>query len=164
MFRRPLQVLESAAELGGSISHNFALFAQKNLKGTALPLPQPGQAPVAQPKTLPHALSRAAASATVELGEGDRLGTALSQYSLAMGKVRLYFYISATSPCSAASAGAWAGRCAASRGGERDGIDSRGLTVTSLLVSNRQVGEARLHQDGEVSRQLPAPSSTITCC
>lgn len=83
----PTQVLESAAELGGSISHNFALFAQKNLKGTALPLPQPGQAPVAQPKTLPHALSRAAASATVELGEGDRLGTALSQYSLAMGKV-----------------------------------------------------------------------------
>jgi hypothetical protein len=82
------KITESVAELGGTISHNFALFASKNLQGTSLPLPTPGSAPVPQPKTLPHALSRAAASATVDLGEGDRLGTALSQYSLAMGKVR----------------------------------------------------------------------------
>ncbi|CED82866.1 BAR domain-containing family [Phaffia rhodozyma] len=84
----PTQITESVAELGGNITHSFSLFAQNNLKGTNLPLPAPTAAPVAQPKTLPHALSRAAASSAVELGDGDeKLGKALSSYSLALGKV-----------------------------------------------------------------------------
>jgi hypothetical protein len=53
-----------------------------------------------QPKTLPHALSRAAASSSMDLRNGpagaagsdaqteERLGKALGSYSLAMGKVR----------------------------------------------------------------------------
>lgn len=40
-----------------------------------------------QPKTLPHAISRAAKAGAVELGAGDKLGTALGVYGSAMEKV-----------------------------------------------------------------------------
>lgn len=59
------------------------------IQNTSLPIPvpaQPSQGPP-QPKTLPHAISRAAKSGATELGAGDRLGTALGVYGNAMEKV-----------------------------------------------------------------------------
>lgn len=61
----------------------------QSLKGTNLPVPAAGPAPVHQPKTLAHALSRAAASGSVELqvGGNDRLAGALARYSAAQSKI-----------------------------------------------------------------------------
>lgn len=54
-----------------------------------IPIPSPSAKPVAQPKTLPHALSRAAKSGATELGGSDRLGIALGVYGAAMEKVHV---------------------------------------------------------------------------
>lgn len=98
-----------------SISHNVTAFAATNLKvsflfqgwnhpcqqemriiyvnvvkGTALPAPGVTAAPVVQAKTLPHALGRAAATASNALNtpQGEpRLGQALKEYALAYEKI-----------------------------------------------------------------------------
>jgi hypothetical protein len=67
-------------------------FAANNLKGTNLPAPSPSAAPVPQHKTLPHALSRAAHTASSTLaqapgGKDDRLGQALAEYAGAWEKI-----------------------------------------------------------------------------
>jgi hypothetical protein len=88
----PSQVQESVAELGANISRGVTNFAANNLKGTNLPAPSPTAAPVSQHKTLPHALSRAASSASSSLrhapgGKDDRLGQALVVYGGAWEKI-----------------------------------------------------------------------------
>ncbi|KAI9635300.1 putative cytoplasm protein [Dioszegia hungarica] len=85
----PNDVAESVNDLSHQAASAWATFANKNLKNTSLPIPvpaQPSQGPP-QPKTLPHAISRAAKSGATELGAGDRLGTALGVYGNAMEKV-----------------------------------------------------------------------------
>ncbi|KAF5319677.1 hypothetical protein D9619_008902 [Psilocybe cf. subviscida] len=85
----PTQIQESVSELSTSIGYNITSFAATNLKGTNLPVPAaPAPPPAQQHKTLPHALARAAhtASAAVSTGpavaaEGDRLGKALELYA-----------------------------------------------------------------------------------
>ena len=88
----PSQIQESVAELGANISRGVTNFAANNLKGTNLPAPSPTAAPVPQHKTLPHALSRAAHSASSTLaqapgGKDDRLGQALAEYAGAWEKI-----------------------------------------------------------------------------
>lgn len=85
----PNDVAESVNEMGAQAASAWASFANKNLKNTSLPIPVPSQPTKtpAQPKTLPHALSRAAKSGATSLGDGDRLGTALGVYGAAMEKV-----------------------------------------------------------------------------
>jgi hypothetical protein len=88
----PSQIQESVAELGANISRGVTNFAANNLKGTNLPAPSPSEAPVPQHKTLPHALSRAAHSASSTLaqapgGNDDRLGQALAGYAGAWEKI-----------------------------------------------------------------------------
>lgn len=86
----PTQVQESLGELTTTVSHSLTSFAATNLKGTSLPSPNVTAAPVQQPKTLPHALGRAAATASNALntptGE-PRLGQALKEYALAYEKI-----------------------------------------------------------------------------
>ncbi len=79
-------------ELGANISRGVTNFAASNLKGTNLPAPSPATAPVPQHKTLPHALNRAATTASSTLtqapgGKDDRLGKALAEYAGAWEKI-----------------------------------------------------------------------------
>ncbi|KAF8466041.1 BAR domain-containing family protein [Russula ochroleuca] len=88
----PSQIQESVAELGANISRGVTNFAANNLKGTNLPAPSPTDAPLPQHKTLPHALSRAAGTASSTLsqapgGKDDRLGQALTEYAGAWEKI-----------------------------------------------------------------------------
>jgi len=92
MYDYPSQIQESVAELGANISRGVTNFAANNLKGTNLPAPSPSAAPVPQHKTLPHALSRAASTASSSLqhapgGKDDRLGHALAEYGGAWEKI-----------------------------------------------------------------------------
>jgi len=83
----PTQVQESITELSTSLSHNITSFAATNLKGTSLPVPSVTPATQQQPKTLPHALARAAAASAVAIGPNERLGTALNEYSQGWQKI-----------------------------------------------------------------------------
>lgn len=49
---------------------------------------EPGATPPAPPKTLPHALSRAAKAGALNVGLEERLGKTLNTYAEAMEKVR----------------------------------------------------------------------------
>ncbi|KAH9959344.1 hypothetical protein BC827DRAFT_1214463 [Russula dissimulans] len=88
----PSQIQESMAELSANIGRSVTNFAANNLKGTNLPTPSPSAAPIPQHKTLPHALGRAASSASSTLvqapgGKDDRLAQALAEYAGAWKKV-----------------------------------------------------------------------------
>jgi len=89
----PTQITESMGELGHQMSAGWSNFANANLKNTNLPIPLPAKTSSAPlpPKTLPHALSRAAKAGAKEIdatsGPGDRLGVALGVYGAAMEKV-----------------------------------------------------------------------------
>ncbi|GFZ43473.1 hypothetical protein JCM24511_01193 [Saitozyma sp. JCM 24511] len=85
----PSDITESMSEVGHQAASAWSTFANKNLKNTNLPIPIPSPTakPPPAPKTLPHALSRAAKSGATELGDGDRLGLALGVYGAAMEKV-----------------------------------------------------------------------------
>lgn len=83
----PTQIQESLAELSSNVAHNVTSFAAANLKGTNIPTPSVAPAPKVQPKTLPHALSRAALSGASALGPEIRLGKALDLYGNALAKV-----------------------------------------------------------------------------
>ncbi|ORX35932.1 BAR domain-containing family protein [Kockovaella imperatae] len=85
----PSDIAESVQDMGQQAASAWSSFANKNLKNTNLPIPIPAQgAPTPhQPKTLPHAMSRAAKAGATELGSGDRLGMALAVYGSAMEKV-----------------------------------------------------------------------------
>ncbi|KAH9979566.1 BAR domain-containing family protein [Lactifluus volemus] len=88
----PSQIQESVAELGINFTRGVTNFAANNLKGTNLPAPSPAEAPVPQHKTLPHALSRAAHTASSSLRQApgakdDRLGLALAEYGGAWDKI-----------------------------------------------------------------------------
>ncbi|KAK1926821.1 putative cytoplasm protein [Papiliotrema laurentii] len=85
----PSDIAESVTDLSHQATSAWSSFANKNLKNTNLPIPIPSPTAPAphQPKTLPHALSRAAKSGATELGADDRLGVALGVYGAAMEKV-----------------------------------------------------------------------------
>ncbi|KAH9939750.1 BAR domain-containing family protein [Epithele typhae] len=88
----PTQIQESLTEFGTTIGTGITNFAAANLKGTALPTPDPVELPTPQHKTLPHAIARqAAASATAvtsTAGPGDdKLGKALGAYAGAWAKI-----------------------------------------------------------------------------
>ncbi|KAH7886644.1 BAR domain-containing family protein [Phlebopus sp. FC_14] len=82
----PVQIQESITELSTTIGHGITNFAATNLKGTNLPAPSPVAPTVAQHKTLPHALGRAATNAATAMqnapdGTNDKLGKALGLYA-----------------------------------------------------------------------------------
>jgi len=90
----PVQIQESISELSSSIGYNITSFAASNLKGTNLPVPvpsAPAAPPVAQHKTLPHALVRAAHMAATATGgageEPSRLNRSLTYYATAWEKI-----------------------------------------------------------------------------
>ncbi|RSH77064.1 uncharacterized protein EHS24_003689 [Apiotrichum porosum] len=85
----PSDIAENLTEVGHQAQAAWSTFANKNLKNTNLPIPIPAEKAkgTAQPKTLPHALSRAALAGATELGAEDRLGAALGTYAQAMDKV-----------------------------------------------------------------------------
>ncbi|KAF8521131.1 BAR domain-containing family protein [Gautieria morchelliformis] len=83
----PTQVQESIQELSSNISHTLTTFANTNLKGTNLPLPQQTSQPDHPHKTLPHALARAAAAGAASVGNDDRLGKALADYAGGQEKI-----------------------------------------------------------------------------
>ena len=82
----PHQLHNTISEQSGQIWHSFSSFANNNLKNVNIPIPQ-STAPVPQPKTLSHALSRAAATSALEIGENDHLGNALTKFALAHDKI-----------------------------------------------------------------------------
>ncbi|KAG8931011.1 hypothetical protein FRC02_003379 [Tulasnella sp. 418] len=83
----PTQIQESLSELSTSISHSVTAFAAANLKGTNLPVPNVTAQTPQQPKTLPHAIGRAAASAALAIGPNERLGKALKEFAVAYEKI-----------------------------------------------------------------------------
>ncbi|KAF8317415.1 hypothetical protein DL93DRAFT_2134332 [Clavulina sp. PMI_390] len=86
----PTQVQESLGEMTTNISHSFTSFAATNLKGTAIPTPTVTAAAPQQPKTFPHALGRAAATASNALNSPSgetKLGQALKEFALAYEKI-----------------------------------------------------------------------------
>lgn len=58
-----------------------------------IPIPSPTASTPHQPKTLSHALSRAAKSGATELGAEDRLGVSLGIYGAALEKVKLAHFV-----------------------------------------------------------------------
>ncbi|GAA5902145.1 hypothetical protein JCM6882_006712 [Rhodosporidiobolus microsporus] len=82
----PTNLGESATEIGGSLAHNLSAWAAAATKGTHLPQPAVAEKPVEVQKTLPHALSRAAAAGAVEVGPG-RLSNTLKTFAVAEDKV-----------------------------------------------------------------------------
>ncbi|KAG5348771.1 hypothetical protein C0989_008342, partial [Termitomyces sp. Mn162] len=88
-------VQESIHELSSFLSYNISSFAATNLKGTNLPVPaSPAAPPPTQHKTLPHALLRAAATASNAVqatapGPDDALAKALALYAAAYERVAL---------------------------------------------------------------------------
>ncbi|KIR67766.1 cytoplasmic protein [Cryptococcus bacillisporus CA1873] len=85
----PSDITEGISEVGHQAASAWSTFANKNLKNTNLPIPipSPTAATPHEPKTLPHALSRAAKSGATQLGAEDRLGVALGIYGAALEKV-----------------------------------------------------------------------------
>ncbi|GAA5862762.1 hypothetical protein JCM8547_006536 [Rhodosporidiobolus lusitaniae] len=82
----PTNLGESATEIGGSLAHNLSAWAAAAAQGTHLPQPKVTEKPAEVQKTLPHALSRAAASGAVEVGPG-RLSNTLKTFAVAQDKV-----------------------------------------------------------------------------
>jgi hypothetical protein len=72
--------------LSSNVAHTVTSFAAANLKGTSIPAPPVAAAAKVQPKTLAHALSRAALSGAASLGPDIRLGKALDLYGNAQAK------------------------------------------------------------------------------
>lgn len=89
----PTQIAESMSEFGQTVSAGWSSFASQNLKNVKLPGPlspaatEPSAAAPAPPKTLPHALSRAAKAGSAHIGLSDKLGKSLNTYGDAMEKV-----------------------------------------------------------------------------
>jgi len=83
----PNQIQESLTEFSSTISSGIVSFAATNLKGTKLPVPTPNQPAPQQPKTLPHAINRAATNAANALGPNERLGKGLAVYAGAFQKI-----------------------------------------------------------------------------
>ena len=88
----PTQIQESLTEFGTTIGHGITNFAAANLKGTALPTPDPVASPTPQHKTLPHAIARQAAASAVSVQTSagtadDKLGKALQAYAGAWEKI-----------------------------------------------------------------------------
>lgn len=63
----PTNVNESIGEVGSNVSHSLTFWASQATKNTALPKIEPTEKAVEHKKTLPHALSRAAASGMSKL-------------------------------------------------------------------------------------------------
>lgn len=83
----PNQIQESLTEFTSTVSSGLVSFAATNLKGTKLPVPAATAPPPQQPKTLPHAITRAATSAANSLGPNERLGKGLAVYAGAFQKI-----------------------------------------------------------------------------
>ncbi|KZT57981.1 hypothetical protein CALCODRAFT_452219 [Calocera cornea HHB12733] len=83
----PTQITESVSELSQNMAHSLTAFAATNLKGTSIPTPQVTPAVKVPPKTLNHALSRAAAAGAAAEGPDERLGKALKIYAEVEEKV-----------------------------------------------------------------------------
>jgi len=83
----PSQIQESLSDMTTSLTTNLASLTATTFKGTNLPVPNVAPAAPTLPKTLPHAIARAAASGAADLGPNDRLGKALHEYSGAFGKI-----------------------------------------------------------------------------
>lgn len=88
----PMNLGETASELGQGIGYNLSFWAAQATKGTNLPQPAVANKPTEVAKTLPHALSRAAASGAIELGGGssaqaDNLSKALQSFAVAEDKI-----------------------------------------------------------------------------
>ncbi|KAL1410573.1 BAR domain-containing protein [Vanrija albida] len=85
----PSDVTENLSEYGQQAQAAWSSFANKNLKNTALAGAVPAEKPKTAhpPKTLPHAISRAAKTGANELGADDRLGNALNTYGTALEKI-----------------------------------------------------------------------------
>ncbi|GAA5896769.1 uncharacterized protein JCM6883_007003 [Sporobolomyces salmoneus] len=82
----PIAINESAQEIGGSLAHNLSAWAAAATKGTHLPQPAVAEKPSEVQKTLPHALSRAAASGAASVGPG-RLANTLKTYAVAQDNI-----------------------------------------------------------------------------
>jgi hypothetical protein len=127
------------SELGHQAQAAWASFANKNLKNTSLPVPIPEEKQREHaPKTLPHALSRAAKSGAQELGAEDKLGAALATYATAMDKV----------------SGSRAERACVSPETHRDAPSTSCVAWTK---ANTQVGDARLAQDSLIAERFVTP-------
>lgn len=82
----PVHLQESVTELGGSIAHNLSYWAAAATKGTNLPQPAVAEKPAEVHKTLPHALSRAAAAGAGDVGPG-RLASVLKTVAVVENQV-----------------------------------------------------------------------------
>ncbi|KAI5481530.1 chromatin modification-related protein [Pseudohyphozyma bogoriensis] len=82
----PVQIQESAQEIGTAVSHQISSWAAAATKGTNFPQPPVTEKGPEVHKTLPHALSRAAATAAVETGP-SRLSNVLKTYSVTQDQI-----------------------------------------------------------------------------
>ena len=96
----PTNINETLGDFGANVSHSLTFWASQATKNTNLPKVEATDKPVEQKKTLPHALSRAAAGGALDLtggsssapdasvSQGDiRLGKALQSYAVAQDKI-----------------------------------------------------------------------------
>lgn len=83
----PTQIQESVVELSKSISDRVTSLTTQATQGTSLPSPTPTASAPVPPKTLAHAMSRAALSGTEQLGSDDPLGAALLKYAESQRKL-----------------------------------------------------------------------------
>ncbi|KAK0528549.1 hypothetical protein OC835_004620 [Tilletia horrida] len=131
----PFNAGESVGQIGAQIGHSVTSWAASATKGNAnLPNVQPTAAPAEYPKTLAHALSRAAASGAISLGASPtNLPTAST----------------------ATAAGAAGGAPAPT------GPSKLGEALQTLAIAEDAVGNARLAQDDAVVDGFVEPFSTF---
>ena len=86
----PTNINETLGDFGANVSHSLTFWASQATKNTNLPKVEATDKPVEQKKTLPHALSRAAAGGALDLNGGGASGGGISpDASVSQGDIRL---------------------------------------------------------------------------
>jgi hypothetical protein len=127
---------------------------------------EPGSVPPAPPKTLPHALSRAAKAGALNVGLEDRLGKTLNTYAEAMEKASLGFRPESCIYRAWADSGClWddTGRRCSTAARPRDRRHVLDPLASHLVVLDRARHEGQgERQDGEVG--IGRRSVCVSCC
>jgi hypothetical protein len=127
---------------------------------------EPGSTPPAPPKTLPHALSRAAKAGALNVGLEDRLGKTLNTYSEAMEKASLDSTPESCIYRARADSGClWddTGRRCSTAARPRDRRHFLDPLASHLVVFDRARHEGQgERQDGEVG--IGRRSVCVSCC
>ena len=144
----PTNINESLGEIGSNVSHSLTFWASQATKNTALPKIEPTEKVTEQKKTLPHALSRAAAGGEYSPARSEARN--LADHASLSG-------FAAALELTGGSAAAAADTTATSQGDVR-----LGRSLQAYAVAQDKIGAARLAQDAAITNNFYKPwTSTL---